>query len=256
MCIILFSYKDHPEYRLILAANRDEFLDRPTTKLSCIQQQKKIFAGLDNKGGGTWLGLRENGKIAGITNFRNPKTVLQDAPSRGHLITNYLESDLSPAKYLNNIKKEKKIYNGFNLLIGDNHNFFYYSNINDEIVEITGGTYGLSNHHLDTPWPKVVKGKQDLEKILTQNKKIQPEKIFSLLKNKEYAPDKLLPDTGIGIEWEKMLSPIFISSPFYGTRASSIILVKHNGQTTFIERTFHYKNGNPVKEETEQITCH
>lgn len=253
MCLILFSYKEHSKYRLILASNRDEFLDRPTTKLSYIQQYK-IFAGLDNKDGGTWLGLSKTGKIAGITNFRDPKIVLNNPPSRGHLVSGYLKSDYLPEDYLKSIQKQKTVYNGFNLIVGDTENLFYYSNVSNKIVKIQAGLYGLSNHFLDTLWPKVINGKKILKSILTENKKIQFEKIFSLLKNKETVSDELLPNTGVGLQWEQLLSTIFITTPIYGTRTSSIILIEYNGKTTFIERTFHYSNGKIIDEETENIS--
>ncbi|MBU0987735.1 MAG: NRDE family protein, partial [Proteobacteria bacterium] len=144
----------------------------------------------------------------------------------------------SPADYLNRIKSVSHQYNGFNLLIGDKSDLFYYSNKADGIQKLTPGLYGLCNHLINTPWPKVEKGKAALESLLDQNKEIDLEDVFKILGDRTYPPDDMLPDTGVGLSWERVLSPLFITSKYYGTRSSSVVLIERSGRTTFAERTF------------------
>jgi uncharacterized protein with NRDE domain len=122
--------------------------------------------------------------------------------------------------------------------VGDRTELFYYSNRGNRIQKIKPGTYGLSNHLLDTPWPKIAKGKDTLKRLLENNKKVNPENIFAMLRDGVFPPDDLLPDTGVDLEWERTLSPLFITSEIYGTRSSSIVLIERNGEITFMERTF------------------
>ncbi len=158
-----------------------------------------VLAGRDLKGSGTWLGITESGRIAGITNFREPDLFKPDAPSRGLLISNYLTGTETPKIYLKHIKPTGHRYNGFNLILGDQSGLYYYSNKTNKIKEVKPGLYGLSNHLLDTPWPKVENGKAGLKKLLTGKNQIDTEDIFSLLSDRTFAPDDRLPDTGIGV---------------------------------------------------------
>jgi uncharacterized protein with NRDE domain len=238
MCLILFLYDNHPDYRLILAANRDEFYDRPTDPISFWDDSPAVLAGRDLKGKGTWLGITKNGRIAAITNYREPALFKPDAPSRGQLVSDYLTGTKTPKEYLKHIKTIGYRYNGFNLLLGDSNGLYYYSNKGGEIKALKPGLYGLSNHLLDTPWPKVEKGKSGLKKLLTGKKQITTEDIFSLLTDRTFAPDSRLPDTGIDLNWERMLSPVFITSDIYGTRSSSLILIDRSHEASFTERSF------------------
>ncbi len=252
MCLILLSYNNHPSYRLILAANRDEFYDRPTAPLGFWDEAPHVLAGRDLKSGGTWLGVTKTGRICAITNFRDPAVQLIDAPSRGLLVANYLKGNESPQIYLQKVKGDGERYNGFNLLAGNESGIFCCSNRTEDIIRLSPGLYGLSNNLLDTPWPKVAKGKRCLEKILSSNK-IDCESIFELLSNRNMPPDSDLPDTGVGIEWERILSPLFIKSDTYGTRSSSIVLIgKEN--ITFMERTYIKNGSNSMKHETREFT--
>jgi uncharacterized protein with NRDE domain len=238
MCLIIFLYDNHPDYRLILAANRDEFYDRPTSPLAFWDDSPAVLAGRDLKGKGTWLGITKNGRIAAITNFREPALFKPDAPSRGLLVSDYLTGTKTPKIYLKHIKTIGYRYNGFNLVLGDSDGIYYYSNKTEKIKELKPGLYGLSNHLLDTPWPKVEKGKAGLKKLLAREKQINTDDIFSLLSDRTFASDDRLPNTGIGLELERMLSPMFITSDTYGTRSSSTVLIDRSHEASFTERSF------------------
>lgn len=238
MCVIFFAYKVHPEYPLILLANRDEFYERPTAKARFWQDFPYIFAGRDLVHDGTWLGITKSGRLAAVTNYRDP-----DAPpgklSRGDLVADFLKTDEPVEKYLNKIQTHADDFSGFNLLIGEIsqkiQTLGYYSNREDQIKILEPGIYGLSNHLLDTPWPKVKKGKAELIGIL-KKRELQTDKLFEILGDKSLADDKELPDTGIGYEREKLLSAIFIETPVYGTRSSSLVLVNKELDISLEER--------------------
>jgi uncharacterized protein with NRDE domain len=238
MCLILFSYAKQPDYQLILAANRDEFYDRPTQPLSVWHDAPKIYGGRDIRGQGTWLGISLCGRVAALTNYRDPTAHNSKAPSRGLLIRHFLEGSESPHSYLEGVQKTGHKYNGFNLLVGDRAELCYYSNRNGGIKILEPGIYGLSNHLLNTNWPKIVKGKEHLMKILTRQDGWEREELFNLLSDRGVSPDDQLPDTGVELEWERILSPLFITSSVYGTRSSSVLLIKNSGDVIFEERTF------------------
>ena len=252
MCLILLSYHNHPSYGLILAANRDEFYDRPTAPLGLWPEAPHILAGRDLKSAGTWLGVTKTGRICAITNFRDPAVQIPDAPSRGFLVADYLKGSESPLTYLQKIKPEGKKYNGFNLLTGDESGIFWFSNRSGEISRLSPGIHGLSNNLLDTPWPKVAKGKNLLGKILSADE-IDCESIFTLLSDRNIPADRDLPDTGVGIEWERILSPLFIKSDVYGTRSSSIVLFGKE-KIRFMERTYFKNETGSMEHETRQFS--
>lgn len=238
MCLILFAYKCHPRYKLIFLANRDEFYQRPSLPLDYWPDAPDILAGRDLEGKGTWMGLTRTGRLAAITNFRAPADHRLNAPSRGLLVSNYLNSRTPAQEYLQMLLAESKNYNGFNLLAGDSDNLHYFSNQTRTIEKITPGIHGLSNHLLDTPWPKVVTGKKRLETLLNPSGPVNMEDLFTLLADRSMPEEKLLPDTGIGFDWERILAPLFIVSPGYGTRCSSIVLIENSGRIQFAERTY------------------
>jgi uncharacterized protein with NRDE domain len=249
MCLILLAYDAHPLYRLILAANRDEFFSRPTAPAAFRDDSPQILAGRDLKEGGTWLGLTRTGRIAAITNYRDPRSERKDAPSRGGLVRGFLAGSMPVEEYLAFLKSEGTSFNGFNLIFGDMKQLCWFSNRGGEPQFLQPGIHGLSNHLLDTPWPKVRRGKEDLERIVAEGKNIEPDALFAILANRSIPPDNLLPDTGVGIELERLLSPRFISAPAYGTRSSTIILIDREGEVTFIERSF---NGLPEKPKSSE----
>ncbi len=236
MCLILFACHSHPDYPLAVAANRDEFYERPTAPAAFWQDHPDILAGRDLKEGGSWMGIHRTGRLAAITNYRDIRQIKRDAPSRGKLVSSFLMDDAEPETFLKNVHRQAQSYNGFSLLLGNYGNLLYYSSTTGEITPVEPGIHGLSNHLLDSPWPKVERGKNRLREILDQGRPPSIEAILDLLGDGEQPPDHLLPDTGVGIEWERMLSTIFISSPFYGTFSSTVLLVHRSGAVTFVER--------------------
>ena len=238
MCLILFAYNIHPVYHLVLGANRDEFFNRPAAPLSFWNDRPDILAGRDLKDMGTWLGITCSGRLAAITNFRDPGALKAGAPSRGLLANDFLGGSMPAPEYLEHIRKAGQNYNGFNLIVGDMSGMYYYSNRSGKIHALSPGLYGLSNHLLDTPWPKVVKGKKELNAIIRQNRRISAETVMALLADRRRFADETLPDTGIGRKWERRLSSIFIDGPEYGTRSSAVILVEKSGKVSFTEHTF------------------
>ncbi|MBL7993895.1 NRDE family protein [bacterium] len=242
MCLILLSYHAHPAYPVIIAANRDEFYDRRTKPAAYWDDNPEILAGKDLQGGGTWLGVSKRGRIAMITNYREPGSFNPDAPTRGKLVSDFLAGHETAMNYLQHVKRGAQSYNGFNLILGDDSGFYYFSNRSGEIKQLQRGVFGLSNHLLDTPWPKVEKSKKHLLKALEQTQ-INENEIFAILSDTARADDTRLPDTGVGIELEKILSPVFIRSPKYGTRCSTVILIDKNANVRFVERTYAPADG-------------
>lgn len=250
MCIVLFSYKNTPGYKLILIANRDEFLVRPTAPLAWWPENKDILAGKDLQDGGTWLGVSRLGKFAALTNYRELPVEKTSFQSRGEIISDYLSAANMPIDFLLELRKRSSQYRGFNLLLGNADSLWYYSNRGDGLLEVNPGIHGLSNHLLNTDWPKVLRGKTLLAEALRANT-FDEEDLFNILHDNVQPDEKNLPDTGIGREWEKKLAPIFISSETYGTRSSAIFTIADNGRLSFSERTYMHDSFG-LKTETER----
>ncbi|RKQ33885.1 NRDE family protein [Oceanobacillus halophilus] len=241
MCLINFHYHDHAKYKLIVAANRDEFYKRPTAPAAYWEDEPTILAGRDLLQMGTWLGVTKKGRFAALTNYRDPKLAETGNISRGEIVKSYLASNETPEEFLSQLQKNKTAYAGFNILLGNHEELFHYNNVLDEVNKVLPGTHGLSNHTLNTPWPKVVKGKKMLHEYINNNQKIDPDELFKITSDSERASDDILPNTGVGIDMERMLSPLFIKSPEYGTRSSTVLLIDNNYNVRFHERT--YQNG-------------
>ncbi|MEJ2105466.1 MAG: NRDE family protein [Ignavibacteriaceae bacterium] len=242
MCLIVFANNTLKDYKLIFAANRDEFYDRPSEQADFWKDHPDLLAGKDLQAGGTWLGITKEGRFAAITNFRDLKNHRNDAPSRGKLTLDFLVSDINPEKYYNRLKPELNNYNGFNLILGYVDELFYFSNKTDGLKKLEPGIHGISNAILDTPWPKVEKSKRQLKHLIEQQN-IHPWEILNLLDDTSPAKDEELPDTGVGLELERMLSSIFIKSEKYGTRSSTIITVDRNKHVKFVEKTYYANTG-------------
>jgi len=249
MCLIAFSYKNDPRYDLVFLANRDEFYERPTRAAQFWENYPHLVAGKDLVAGGTWMGITRNGYFSALTNYRDPSTFKEDPPSRGHLVLNYLVEENDPEFYIKNVISVSDQYNGFNLLAGNLDELVYYTNQKENFSMLAPGLYGLSNHFLNTSWPKVEQAKTDLQNILDENN-FSEEALFELLKQNQRAPDNKLPDTGIPKELERAVSPIFIQTEKYGTRSSTILLVDKKGRVTFEER--RYKKGTKKVEESNR----
>jgi uncharacterized protein with NRDE domain len=233
----------------VVAANRDEFYSRPTHPLSYWGHNPDLLAGKDLQAGGTWLGITRTGRFSALTNFREPQKKAVNAPSRGMLTRGFLEDTSDPETYLKKVDSEKHVYHGFNLLVGDltgdqagGPPLCYLSNRSVDnrtgALKLRPGIYGLSNRILDTPWPKVTKGKSALQSLLYDARCVRPSSILEILCDQDFPPDNQLPDTGVGLAWERVLSPLFITSNHYGTRSSSVVLVEKTGEVTFVERTY------------------
>jgi uncharacterized protein with NRDE domain len=248
MCLIFLAWRRHPEYRLVVAANRDEFYARPTAPVDYWADAPGLLAGRDLEGGGTWLGVTRSGRFAALTNLRRVDGRVVDAPTRGRLVSDFLLSESTPAEYLQSLVGRAGVYNGFNLLVGDHQSLHWFASHGGEPLMLEPGVYGVSNDLLDTPWPKVVRGKTAFERLL-EAPDIEPAAMFDLLMDRQIAEDAALPDTGIGLARERDLSPIFITAGDYGTRSSTVLLVESTGEVTFHERTHE-----PGIAETETLT--
>ncbi|MGB9082178.1 MAG: NRDE family protein, partial [Desulfuromonadaceae bacterium] len=234
------AYNCHPVFRLILGANRDEYRDRPTDPARFWNDVPYILAGRDKVAGGTWLGVTTEGKVAAVTNYRDPRQHTAGSPSRGNLVAGFLRNQaMTPADFRGGLTRYGQQYNGFNLLYGTADELHYFTNRGGSSAPVTPGVHALSNHLLDTRWPKVTAARSRLETI-TQQTEIDPEQMFAALSDPSpFAADRL-PDTGVGPERERLLSPIFIEGGVYGTRSTTVLLIDRTGCVTFVERTFDH----------------
>jgi uncharacterized protein with NRDE domain len=250
MCLILLAYDTHPDYKLVLAANRDEFYDRPTAPLEIWADNPRIAAGRDLRGGGTWMGAGPDGRLGAITNYRDPRNIKANAPTRGTLVTDFLAGEQSAREYLEDLSQTADRYNGFNLIVYDGAALYFYSNREGLVRPIRAGWHGLSNHLLDTPWPKIRRG-LELFRPAAEPAEISPEDIFKVLGDSRRPPDADLPETGVGLVWERILAPLFIESEIYGTRSSSFVTIDRTGKLEFHERT--YNSSPPAAAHTRRI---
>lgn len=240
MCLILFAYNCHPKYRLVVAANRDEYYHRPTAPAAFWADAPGLLAGRDLELGGTWLGITKGGRFAAVSNYREPPSDHGPVLSRGLIPTGFLSSDMTASDYLGSLKMNGSRFKGVNALLGDRDGISYFSNRDSaHNGAVSPGIHGLSNHLLDTPWPKVVRGREVLGAVVAKEAVIDPEELFAVLGDRTPAPDHLLPDTGIGLERERLLSSIFIAGSDYGTRSSTVILIGYDDKVVFSERSFH-----------------
>jgi len=238
VCLILFGHRAHPEFDLVLAANRDEFFARPAAAADYWTQDPGVLGGRDLEKGGTWMGVTRTGRWAALTNYRDGSPAPADARSRGQLVSDYLLGDESASGYAASRAGSARLYAGFNLLAGDAEGIYYLSHADAAPIRVAPGIHGLSNHRLDTSWPKVDRGRQALRSAMRGSADRIEESLLALLADDALADDALLPATGIPADWEKKLSAAFIRAPGYGTRASSVLLVGRDGQVSFRERTF------------------
>lgn len=234
MCLIVFAWRPGHALPLIVAANRDEFYARPTQALAAWEDAPGVHAGRDLEAGGTWLGVGPGGRFAALTNIRDPGQPLGPR-SRGELVATYLRGDLSVEAYLDQVASRSAQYSGFNLLVGDSRQLGYLHAGEAAPRVLEPGVYGLSNAGLDTPWPKLVKARSRMEGMLDDP---DPQRLLELLGDGEPAPEVDLPETGVGLATEKLLSSVFIASQNYGTRASTVLIVDDQGRRRMVERSF------------------
>ncbi len=247
MCTLLFAHRADPEYPLVIAANRDEHYGRATERADYWRDAPEVLGGRDGVAGGTWMALRRDGRWAALTNVREPGRVLERAPSRGDLVRDFLVGDVaSPAAYLESVAARAQEYNGFNLVVGEAGGELWYLSNRDEssparLQRIAPGIYGVSNALLDTPWPKVTRGREALDQELTraraESRAPDADALLELLHDPRQAPDEQLPSTGVSHELERLLSPLFIATERYGTCSSTALVVDRLGRARFVERT-------------------
>ncbi len=204
MCLLVLAWKHHPRYRLILAGNRDEFHDRPAAPLNWWQDDPRILGGRDLKAGGTWLGVARSGRFGVVTNYRDLQAPVENAPSRGQLVPRFLTGATSPKEFLDDLRGAAPRYSGFNLLVGGTRALYYYSNRGPNPRALAPGVYGLSNHLLDTPWPKLARTRERFNALLSQQE-IAPEDLFAMLADREQASGPDLPSTGLPEDWERVV---------------------------------------------------
>lgn len=237
MCLILLAWRAHPAYPLVLAANRDEFFVRPSAAAGFWPEAPQVLAGRDLEAGGTWLGIHRKQRFAALTNYREGGRPLAAARSRGALVADFLTGSDTPRAYLEKVATSSAEYNGFNLFVGDGESLGYFSNRGDARPRwLEPGIYGLSNHLLDTPWPKLASAKTAFAEALTTLPRQSA--FFELLADQEVVADSHLPATGVSLAWERILSAIFVNSEHYGTRAATLIVRRRDGWTSFTERSF------------------
>ncbi len=248
MCLIVFAVRPSARVALAVAANRDEFFERPTAPAAFWDDAPDVLAGRDLKAGGTWLGVTRGGRFAALTNFRDLSVPRKDAaPSRGGLVADFLRRKEgeperereSPSEFVARVQPRAGSFEGFNLLLSDGADFVSYSNVEDREVSLPPGVYGLSNHLLETPWPKVMSARARLDAAVARapSSSDLEEDLLSLLSDRTVAPDADLPSTGLPLDWERALSAAFVVLPEYGTRASTCVVVA-DGEVLFVERRF------------------
>ena len=235
MCLIALAWRAHPQLPLVVAANRDEWRDRPTLPAGWWPDHPAILAGRDLRAGGTWMGLTRGGRFAAVTNFRDPADKRSTARSRGTLVTEFLLGAQAPQAFLASLATRAREYIGFNLIAGDGESLWFYGSREGEAREIPAGVHGLSNHLLDEPWPKVVRARDAMARALSDADPAP--RLFEMLSDTAGADDGSLPDTGVGIAWERRLAAALITGADYGTRASTVLTISHAGDVAFEERT-------------------
>jgi len=240
MCLILFAVNVHPRYPLIVIANRDEFHQRATATAHYWQDSPQLFAGRDLARQGTWLGVTNTGRFAALTNYRQANANTPSPHSRGYLVKDFLDSDETADSYLHHCQTQATQYDGFNLLsyVTGEPLYYYANRENTAVSRVSDGIHGLCNHLLDTPWYKVEQGKYAFSLALAK-KTVSIERLFQVLMDTQVCHDEHLPNTGVSLEWERLLSSRFIISEDYGTRSSSIVLIDKNQTINFYERSFN-----------------
>jgi uncharacterized protein with NRDE domain len=236
MCLLVFAWHAHPESPLIFAGNRDELHARPASAAGFWEDAPQILAGRDLQAGGTWLGVTTGGRFAVVTNYRDGLHPVSGRRSRGELTSEFLHDTATPQTYAQQIQARGKDYAGFSLLVGDRDALWYVSNRGTDAQAVTPGIHGLSNHLLDTPWPKVTRSTGRLQQLL-ESEHLTSDALLRLLSDRTVAKIGELPDTGISPELERKVSAPFVVDPRYGTRCSSVILLDKDA-IRFSERRF------------------
>ena len=224
MCLIVLAWRPDHAQPLLVAANRDEFYARPSQPLAEWPDRPGLIAGRD----------LQAGRFAALTNIRAPGQAL-GSRSRGELPAAFLSGESSIDTFLQDLHEQRHHYSGFNLLLGDPQQLWHFNSHSGDATPLAEGVHGLSNADLNTPWPKLQRAKQALSDGLHE---ANPQMLLNLLADPTAAADAELPQTGIGLIGERLLSSVFITSASYGTRASTALIVNADGSRTLTERTF------------------
>ncbi len=236
MCIAFLAVDSHPRYPLIVLANRDELFARPTLAMASWEGRPTIIAGRDLQAGGTWLGVNELGHLALLTNYREPAEVTRDGPSRGALVSGYLSGELGDFETY--LREHGATYAGFNIIFGPWRRLLHFSNRGPGFTALGSGLHGLSNALLNTPWPKVTRGKELLREALA-GEEVEVERLFELLDDSVPAREEELPETGLSKSLEQRLSSIRLPAQGpYGSRSATILLVDEDGLMRLWERPY------------------
>jgi len=243
MCLLVLAWRSHPRYRLVVAANRDEFHARPAAPLAPWADVAGVVGGRDLQAGGAWFAAGAAQRLGIVTNFREFGRQRRSAPSRGGLIPAYLAGTLPPADFLRTLEADAPGYSGFNLLLADRDSLWYASNRADQFArELPPGIYGLSNEFLDTPWPKLVRVRARFERLLHLPEAADPGvlagELFAMLADRETAPPDTLPPGDLSPEWARKLSAPFVLDAGYGTRCSTVLTISGQGELRITERRF------------------
>jgi uncharacterized protein with NRDE domain len=256
MCLLIFAHRTHSRYPLVLAANRDEFHTRPTAASAFWPEHPWLLAGRDLAQGGTWMGLTRDGRFAAITNYRDPARTAPAPRSRGELPLNYLTGDRGPESFLLDLLPRAQEYAGFNLLLGTIDNLWYLTNSLPQgsciPQRLAPGLYGLSNARLDTPWPKVVLGKDRLRALLLQGE-IDHAALAEVVGDRQLADPQELQRQGLDQGMDPILSAQFITTGAYGTRSSTSLWIDNKGLASWRESCFDSR-GSTVEQREESFT--
>ena len=248
MCLLTFQWQPDARVPLTIAANRDEFYVRPTLPLHAWPEAGggQIVAGQDQQGGGTWMGVHQpSGRLAALTNYRDPAHNRADAPSRGAIVTDFLQSPLGADKFAQALAARSDAFNAFNLLLFDGQQLVAFESRHRRHFAPQPGVWAVSNADFDTPWPKLVQLRRAFAEVLQAHQAAESVDIspaleaalWNLLADTCVADDADLPATGVGLELERALSAAFVHLPHYGTRAST--LLQHaRSQVSVVERSF------------------
>ncbi len=228
MCILFIARHQHPHYPLIIAANRDEYHARPSRPMHWWEDPPHLFAGRDLTAGGSWLGINTTGRFSAVTNLRSSTTQRPNARSRGELVVNSLTLAWDASHFHNFLQTHQQAYNPFNLVYGDEKNLLVWGYGDKAPRPLESGFHSISNSPLETVWPKMSRGVQEMSRYIQTNPTLETEALLPMMLDTTPTPDAQLPDSGLDQERERQLSPIFIQGAEYGTRTTTILLFRPN----------------------------
>lgn len=240
MCLIALQLHEHPLYKMILVANRDEAYTRPTATASFWKDYPQVLAGRDLLQMGTWLGITKEGRFAALTNsYDSTVSVPENPVSRGQIVRDYLTTTQSASDFLARLQDKRLDYAGFNLLLGDIDHLWHFNNHTNQVNSLRSGIHGLSNASLNDPWPKVLKVKSHLQQLHLKSTVLDPNELLTAFMDTSLpsGKDAILTST-TSLHLEQETPPIFIKTPEYGTVSTTVLLVDHKNNVTFIERSY------------------